>query len=446
MSPRKQGQSDNSFQTAGEILPNGGCFELLAGPTTGELRLLLTTNEGRWAGPRIEHLGVVYSPLALESGLFRAIRLPNKLINYVSTKKLFTEVCQVFVERGFSEEVATIGTYFVFASWFPDCLPEAPCLLIVGPRPEASLFFQVLGCLTRRPLQLSELNRNKMTVLLQIQPTLLVSQSVLSPSKLKLLFASNSPNSYIFLNEGLKRFFMGKAIYLGAKADEDPVGDPKLRINLSPIRGRIPILDSKDQELIAAKFQPLFLTYRTTNIDKVRNSTFDFSWLPSGLRIIARILGACIVDEPELQANLSSFFKSQQRESREKIWIDKRCVACEVGLGFCHSGDAASLVFVGQFAENVSTVLRGRGQSESVGPKEMGAILRSIGFSPKRGNKGCALRLTDEIRRQIHKLAFQFDVASLLDGKLRCPHCREIFEADHAENLPGLDDGETPSG
>jgi hypothetical protein len=102
-------------------------------------------------------------------------------------------------------------------------------------------------------------------------------------------------------------------------------------------------------------------------------------------------------------------------------------------------------VYVGKFADAVNAVLKGRGDSEPLGPKEMGAILRSLGFSPKRSSKGYAFRITDEIRRHIHRLAFEFDVPALLEGKPRCPHCQEILKGEITTNLPASESGGPPN-
>jgi hypothetical protein len=307
------------------------------------------------------------------------------------------------------------------------------------------LLFHLLGCLVRRPLHLVDFNRNSLSSLMKIQPTLLIGQEHLSASKLRLMFASNNANSYVSLGGGLVSFYSAKAIYRGMQFKEDSLGDPLLRINLTPLRGKLPILDSEAQEKIARKFQAQLLNYRTRNIERVRQSAFDFPWLTSGMRILARVLGACIVDAPELQAGLAPFFQRQQQGMREQAWLDKRCVAIETGLAYCHSEQNEQRIYVGKFADDVNTVFKGRGHVESLEPEEMGKILRSLGFSPERDRKGYAICLTDKVRRHMHRLAFQFEVAALLGGKPRCPHCHEILKGNVTRGSPTTEKGESPN-
>jgi hypothetical protein len=64
-----------------------------------------------------------------------------------STIGLFTAIRDVFRFRGLAEGPALLATHFVFSTWFADCLPLAPCLLITGPRPEGRLLLDLLESL-----------------------------------------------------------------------------------------------------------------------------------------------------------------------------------------------------------------------------------------------------------------------------------------------------------
>jgi hypothetical protein len=426
----------SEIETAGEWFPGGVSIELVADPQSGRLLLLITSNRTLRLARSVEYGGNTYVAPELDAVTLRAVRFPHEISDFGSTKELFFGIRAVFTEYGFSEEVSLVGTYFVIGTWFPDCVPEAPCLLISGPRAEAHLFIQILACLVRHSVQLAHFDSKSLSSLAKIQPTLLIGQESLSVSKLRLLFASNNPNAYVPSKDGLASIYSAKAIFLGMQSDEDSLGNATLRLTLSPLRGKLPVLDSKSEQQIAVKFQSRLLCYRTRNIEKVRESAFDFPWLASGARVLARILGACIIDAPELQADLAPFFQRQQQANQEQNWLDHRCVAIEAGLAICHSERPEPLMYVGEFADGVNAVLKGRGASESLEPKELGAIMRSLGFSPKRSSRGYAFRITDEFRRLIHRLAFEFEVPALLDGKPLCPHCKGILKGEIVTNLP----------
>lgn len=424
----------SQIETAGEIFPGGASIELIADSETGRLLLLFTDAQTCRLAPRIQYGGRSYVPFHLDARILRAVRIPHEVRDYGTTRKVFMPIQQIFMEYGFREDVAQLATYFIFSTWFPESVPAAPCLLISGPRPEADLFLQLLACLVRHPLQLADFNLTSLSSLMKIQPTLLIGQEHLSASKLRPLFASNNPESYVPLGDGLASFYSAKAIYRGIQVNEDEFGKASLRIDLTPLRGKLPILDSKTQQDIAEKFQPKLLSYRTKNTEKVRESNFDFPWLTSGVRVLARILGVCITDSPELQADLAPLLQRQQQAIREQNWFDKHCVAIEAGLAFCHSIQGDHRVYVGKFADEVNIILKGRGHVGTLEPKEMGTILRYLGFSPKRDKSGRAIRLSEEVRRHLHRLAYEFDVAAVVDGGARCQHCGEVQKTDMTWN------------
>ncbi len=420
------------LETLGELFGDGRSIELIRDTETGRLNLLLSDGESYTVAPRVEHGGRVYVPANLDPSMLRAVTLPGKCTDYGSTDKLFTGVRDSLTNHGLPTEVALPMTYFGFSTWFPECLPAGACLSITGPRPEANLVLQLLACLVRRPLPLAEVSRASLCSLpMALQPTLLISQDRLSPSTWKLLSASNNPSAYVPQKRTLVNVFCAKAIYRGDTLGDGLFSDAALQINLAPSRGRLPILDAKTRQEIARELQPQLLAYRSRNIAKVRESTFDLPGFASPIRILARVLGACIVDAPELQAGLVPLLEEYQERIRGERWVDLRCVVIEALLFHCHSRQK-DRVHVGIIAATTGTILKGRAETPPADReliKLVGGLLRVLGFFPKRDSKGWAIRLTDSVRCRIHKLARDFDVAAVQEGVALCPHCAEIAGA-----------------
>jgi hypothetical protein len=444
MPSNRKNVAPTPIETAGEVFPGGACIELIQNPETAKLLLLFSDVKNCTATDRIEHGGRTYIPLKLDSKTIHAMKLPDEARDFHTTGDLFHAIRQIFADYGFWQNIAAAGTYFVFSSWFPDCTPTAPCLLVSGPKPEADLFFQIMACLVRHQLQLADFNWGNLYSVMKVQPTLLFGENLMSASKLRMLFASNNPQTLVPAEDTLVSFYSAKAIYRGAQFEEGSNDNSILRINLMPVRGRLPILSLQTQLEIARKFQCQLLRYRIQNIEKVRDSVFDFPWLAAGPRILARVLGACIVDSPEIQADLTPIFRRQQQAVCENAWLDKYCIAIEVGLALCHSKPEEFFAFVGNFTDDVNTILKARGNNELLEPREMGSILRSLGLYPKRRTKGFAIRMTIEIRRMIHRLALEFDVAALMDEKPRCPHCHDVIKSDIAGASPATGSDDLP--
>ena len=422
------------IETTGEVFSDGASIELILDSETGRLNLLLSDGENCRVAPRVEYRGRAYVPADLDRSILRAVTWPTKCTPYRSTDQLFTAVRDLLTNHGLPEEVALRATYSVFPMWFPECVPAAPCLSIAGPRPEARLLLQLLACLCRHPLPLAEVSREGLCSLFKhLHPTLFIDSEHLTPSILRLLAASNDRKAYVPWKGSLVDVYCGKVVYRGDLLANGLFGDATLEVNLAPSRGRLPILDATTLQRIATAFQPHFLAYRLRNIAKVRHSQFDLAAFASPIRILARVLGASLVDAPELQAGLGPLLEAQQDKIRTERWLDLRCVCLEGLLFYCHSGQG-DLVYVGELTRTANAILQSRGRTVPLEPRATGPVLRSFGLYPKRDKKGWAIRFTDDVCRRIHRLARDYGVAAMEERMALCAHCAESATGGDTQN------------
>lgn len=423
-----------AIHTCGVLFSDGTLIEVIQDAATGRLCLLVSEGDDHKIAPEVKFRGRIYRPANINRSIFCATRFPLKREGFGSTAELFTEVRNTFMSRGFAEEVALPATYFNFAAWFPDCLPAAPCLSISGPEAEARLLLELLGCMVRHPLPLAEITRSGFCSLPMIlQPTLLI-QTRASRSAWELLTASNNRKAYIVWRGSLLGMSCAKAVYAGEAAEGADLGDSVLKINLTPSRGRLPVLDGRDQQKISERFQAKFLDYRCRNVMKVRESRCDFPELDSSIRILGRILGAPIADAPELQADLAPLLREYQEGIRASKWLDLRCVTLEAILHHCHE-EPGRRVRVGRLADTVNLILKGRGETTEFEPEVIGGILRrQLGFSPKRDSPGFFILLDNRVRRYAHLLAHSYDVAAVQECIAKCSHCSAILATEEIGN------------
>ncbi|MGB9402106.1 MAG: hypothetical protein WCA98_01105 [Candidatus Acidiferrales bacterium] len=394
---------------------------------TGRILLMLFAAESQIVAPRVDAHAHIYVPAELEPSFLRAITLPSKIVDCGRTVEFFAEVRELFQAHGFSDEVSLAAAYFVFSSWFPEFSEVAPGISITGPRLEASLFLQLLECTVRHPLRLGEFTRSGICALpLELQLTLLVDQVELSASARSLLAASDHRGAYIHSHGTLVNPFCAKALYLGDALGAENFDNPMLHIRLSPSRGRLPVLEVSAKRAIATEFQGKLLAYRSRNISRVRESRFELSGFVSGTRILSRVFGSSIVDAPELQAGLEPLLKAQEDNDRVRRWTDMRCVAIESLLYHCHV-EKQGKIYVGRATTTASAILSGRGETMLLSPEKFGRVLRLLGLTPQRDNKGFGISLTDRVRRRIHELARDYDVAAVQEGVAQCPLCTEVL-------------------
>ena len=172
-------------------------------------------------------------------------------------------------------------------------------------------------------------------------------------------------------------------------------------------------------------FQPQLLDYRLTNISKVRDSDFDVAAFESDLRLLARVLGSCIVDAPEVQAGIAPLLQGRQETLRTNRLFDPQCVAIEAVLDHCHTTPEPCRIGVAEVADTGTRILTSRGETPAFEPKRMGRLLRSLGLYPKRDAQGYAFFLTEPFRRQVHRLARDHGII-LEETATTCAHCSEI--------------------
>jgi hypothetical protein len=403
------------------LFADGTCIELVRDPVTSKVRLLLSRDKGSTILDRIKIHDCTYFPAA-DNSILSHVRLPPGCAEFKSTGALFASICEVFRKRGFSDDVAIPATYFAISTWFIDCTPIAPSLFVVGPRPEGEFFLQLLACVTYRSLSLSHVTLRGLSRV-PAGCTLSLGEHAAN-SIWHVVGAATRSITKSFDHNKLINSCWARVKYVGRDvADQDVDIAGALFVNLSPSRGPLPILTPREEMQIADALQPQLLAYRCRIFPAVMSSTFDIKELGSRGRVTARVMGAAVVDAPDLQAGLRSVLIRHEAENLAASWADPKCIAIEAALFCCHEIERKK-VYIGEINRIVNTILRGRGESREIQPRRMGAILRQLGFSSRRENNGFAIDLSDATRRKVHKLARQFDLAST-EIPL-CDFCSEI--------------------
>lgn len=425
----------------GQALSNGTTLDLILEAGTGRTHLLAFDGKIYSTMDRFEGDGRTYTAPELDPSLAAAVPVPTECNPYGSTMALFDAAKSVVTEHGFSLDAAKASAYLVFASWFPKRALPPPCLTISGPPAEALLFLQLLGCMVWRGMRIVELDSAHFcTVVGQLFPTLLIDARHLSTGSLRLLSASCGLNALVASKNSVVDFALAKAIYVGPVPSAKISFDFSLHIHLSPSRNGVHMLDEKARRQIIARFQPMFLDYKIRNLSAVRASAFDLPGLDSENQVIARVLGGCVVNAPEIQSDIKSLLENSEDRIREARFIDLTFVTVEVLLALCH-GRRRDEVAVKEITEAAKIVLKGRGEVMQLMPRKMSPILDSLGIFRKRASGGFRVPLTAAVRRRLHGLAWDHQVEPDRQRTGDCELCTEIFgkvaDADRGKDVHG---------
>ncbi len=404
--------STSKSEPSGGILPDGQIADLIIDDLTDRLKLLCFDGKQYQARDRIETKAGTLVPLAIDPAVLRATVLPIKVSPYGTIPEFYAAIRDLFMEFGFAECVATAAALCIFPTWFPD--PSLPVLSVVvtGPSPEAMLLLQLLECMVRRPLRMFELgNYASLGSIRQLHPTILLDGRRFKPAILRTLFSSSTPRTFVPWRGSLVECAFSKVIHLGSNPAPEVLGDFSVQIHVTPSRRVFPNLSEKRRNEIIATFQPKFLDYRLRNLARVNASDFDLPSSESEVRILARLLGRCFPDAPEVQVDIQPLLENREADLRASRWADPVCAVIEAVLDASHS-PKADVNFVGEIAEQASIILKARGTPTKLESRSVGSKLRKLGFTPERNGTGYLLFLNEETSRKAHQLAREYGAPS----------------------------------
>jgi hypothetical protein len=215
-------------------------------------------------------------------------------------------------------------------------------------------------------------------------------------------------------------------ICTGETLADEWIVDDVIQVAVAPSGGDFPIVDLQHLDDAGRELQAQLLQYRLQNFAKIKASTFDAPRLAYRARHIARTVGACIVDDPEVESRITSLFQDQDADSRVRDSTRISSVVIEAALALCHDKER-STALVGEMAAISNAIFKGRDETIELEARAVGSILRSIGlFTERIGSAGRGLLLTNDMRRRIHELAWRHNVLSVQhQSEGLCEYCEE---------------------
>jgi hypothetical protein len=403
--------------TVGETFSDGSILDLVASPSSGQLALLFRRAGKKKIAAQIQHFHCIYQPPDLDEAMARAIRFPRDAESCGSTGKLLRRIRLLFEQyAGLPQPESALMAAWAASSWFADCLPSPPTLLISGPdMGDAITLFRLLHCVCRRPVVLADLSRNAFLALAPLGATLLVNQPDLSPRVRTLWGASNYRGVHVFGNGRVNSLASSKAIFLGMT---DARWNDGVHLALPPTGCTLTPVDEARQSEIAEELQPQLLDYRLRHLNRVRNfapSKLDSIFVSSE---VARSLAASVLGEAEILESMGPLLRRFENDRIAQSGCDVHVAMIEVAWAPSHADRELS---VSRLTELTNALLRSRGEILEYSPDELGWKLRNFGFRRHRNGRGMVLQFTHENRLLVHRLAAAFRLK--LPARAKCASC-----------------------
>jgi hypothetical protein len=411
----------SGVETFGEAFPDL-ILEVIAHPSSsGKVHLHTWNGRRATTASSVRRHSAVYIPRIPASALAKLVRLPPASKGFGSMQSLVSSVRDTFLNYAYlDQQQCDLLVSFVFASWFCDLMEVSPELRIHGPESSVSQVLRILGCCCRHPALIGDVDVNGLATLpAGLHPTLLFDQRELGVRLKRLLASSNRRHFHVFSGKRALDLHGAKAYPGISPAAEDHAVD----VSLSPSLTAIPSFSDRDEQSIGNTLQAKLLRYRMLNYSKVRDLIVNCGDLVPEMRDQARAWLAPIEGFDQLRSVVHGYLLRQSREIEQSAYSDLTCLVLESALFFCHCKDTQAF-FVGDIAEKVNVLLKGRHEELTVSTRSIGAVLREIGIYGKRVAKGYKVALTGSTREQIHRLARDHRVLSVRNDSFgRCKEC-----------------------
>ena len=408
--------------TTAECLADGTKLEFVR--VKGESKLLIWRNNRPRLAERFEFGNRIYEPMALGSSVLDAVRFPGGTAGYGSTGRLFEKILEAASKyTGLPDRELRQTPYWALSSWFPDALSALPTLVVTGPSwADAHRFLRVLRCFCRRGLLLTELTPGGFLGLpMHLRPTILMEQSQIARQLRGYLRAGSSSGARVTRAGVFFDPHCVKALYCDDDDLDSELREGVLRVSLYPAQNAA-FFDVEEENRLSAVFQPQLLQYRAKNFQAVQKSKFDLPGFTTGVREIARSLGASVVGDSNLTAGVISLLSAQEEDVRASWSTLPDSAIIVTVLALVHERKEPR-VPVKELTEFVNAVLSASGEIKEYNAVEIGLLLSRLNLPRSRTAGGMVIELTRQVSRRVHDLKRQYGVTTTPATFPECPDC-----------------------
>lgn len=432
--------STQNIEIASAVLEDGSQIEIIEDPQDSEKSLLAIFNNGDiQLTDRVQVENRIFVPIARTSNLLRHVHLPKGALDYGSTDSLISEtralLCQALDLASADIDLLAL---FVLSTWLIDRVSVAPYLALVGlPGSGKSTALSALNLLCRRGLLTADISSAAFyRVCDRLTPTLLIDEASTSGNSRALfhLLRTGTTRDVTALrkHESFKTF--------GAKAIAwiDLPNDAALNSRCIVV----PLRETRNAGLLrptapefrkaAAHMQMSFLRFRFEKLESPALPKIKAKvQLCPRSRDLYDALALPIAEIPKKCQWLVERLVAREEITRVPLSVKQSAV---LGAAFAtmhvYTGEKSQRV--GELTAFANAILDEAGEHLHVNPREVGAILTSLGFTGrKRTNKGWVISSDNKQWVHAHSLVGAYGIGPLppiVERNLRrnCDDCRKL--------------------
>jgi hypothetical protein len=361
------------------------------------------------------------SPPYMPSVVYNSIHLPEQIAEYQSARQVFDAVYEVLQNcSALSRQQCELLTFWSIATWFQDSLDCLPRITISGPRYAANLLLTLLSYVCHTAIQLAGINAAilERIDINELQPTLLIHQVKPSKTATELLDATDY-RGYIFVSAGEPRqVYCAKAVYTGETYNsKQSIGG--LHIHLGR-NAPVPTAPYRSASGVESLQNQLF-SYSSFNCNRIKLLKVSPGQLQPEFDVIARRLGAVIINDAALQRRLVELLKGWSEDLRAERAGGIEGTVLTAVLNLSHENEAQA--YAQEIAVATNQIRIGQGEPSKLTPEKVGHVLRKLGLLTRRDMNGRRLVFDQSTQVLLHELCFEYDV---LPAAPECGYCHKL--------------------
>jgi hypothetical protein len=303
-----------------------------------------------------------------------------------------------------SDADIAVAAFWVLSTWFQEALIVLPCLVITGPAHEATELLGVLHDLCLGSLLLAGFRRGDLKDV--SRHTLLISEPNLNNQTAALLGNLTNRGFMIVEQGSYLQCHSSKAVYIG----EDPTIrriQHAIYIDVTPALNAEKRIPPVGIDQTVEDLNSNLAKYREGNLAQVRRLAFNPIGVSPETCAVAKALGSCIVDSPDLQAALVAILAPRDRRQISERRDTAEALVVEAVLALSTGG--AELLYAREIAVEINRLVEARGERSKLSPEKVGHRLRKLGLPTRRlSQAGNGLVIDKETMTRLQTLSAMY--------------------------------------